>query len=197
MEDDDEDATPKHDKVDKQVSAACLQSFAVQHFALAGQTHHRDPTVGDDHAADGGGEQHHCEGEAVHVIDHHTVTGELKQRGIVTEWVGDESSAVVKPDGQTQQDPHQHQRNTPGRDGQLYHHSVGHDGRVAKRVANCHVAVEGHDHEHSVWGGSKHVSAEGLDHTFIVGDEALGRGPQQVHQQTGDHDGITKDVINW
>lgn len=110
------------------MSAAGLQGFAVQCFVLAGQTHRRDPTIGDDHAADGGGEQHHCEGEPVHVVDHHTVAGELKQRGIVTEGVGDESPAAVQPDGQTQQDPHQHQSHTPGRDGQLHHHPVGHDG---------------------------------------------------------------------
>lgn len=40
------------------------------------------------------------------------------------------------------------------------------------------------------------MRAEGLDHTFVVGDEALGRGPQQVHHQAGDHDGITDDVID-
>lgn len=170
MQDDDEAATTEHDKVDKQVSAAGLQRFAVQCFAPAGQTHHRDPTVGDDHAADGGGEQHHSEGEAVNVVDHHTVAGELKQRSIVTERVADESPTAVQPDGQTQQDPHQHQSHTPGRDGQLHHHPVGHDGRVAKGVAYGHVAVEGHDHEDSVRGGSKHVGAEGLDHAFVVGD---------------------------
>lgn len=177
MQDDDEDATTKHDQVDKQVSAAGLQGFAVQCLVPAGQTHHRDPTVGDDHAANGGGEQHHCERKAVHVVDDYAVAGELEQGGIVAEGVGDESPAAVQPDGQTQQDPHQDQSHTPGRDGQLDHHPVGHDGRVAKGVADGHVAVEGHDHEHSVRGGSKHVSAEGLDHAFIVGDEALGRGP--------------------
>lgn len=106
MQDDDEDATTKHDQVDEQVSAAGLQGFAVQCLVPAGQTHHRDPTVGDDHAANGGGEQHHCEGEAVHVVDDYAVTGELEQGGIVAEGVGDESPAAVQPDGQTQQDPH-------------------------------------------------------------------------------------------
>lgn len=89
------------------MSATGFQGFAVQRLVPAGQTHHRDPTVGNDHAADGGGEQHHGEGEAVHVVDDHAVAGELEQGGIVAEGVGNESSAAVQPDGQTQQDPHQ------------------------------------------------------------------------------------------
>lgn len=71
--------TDKHDHVDKQVGAAGLQGFAVQGSALTGQTDNSDPSVGYNNAAHRGCQEDHSEGQAVDVINNHTLTGKLKQ----------------------------------------------------------------------------------------------------------------------
>lgn len=77
---DDNDATAKNnDQEDQEVSAAGLQGLTAQRLVLTGQADHKNPTVGDDHAADGGGRQNHGEGQAVDVIYEDTLTGQFEE----------------------------------------------------------------------------------------------------------------------
>lgn len=77
------------------MSAASLKGFGVQGLALAGQADSCDLGVGEEHAGYGGCEQHHGKREAVDVVDENALTGELEQRGVVTERICDQSPASV------------------------------------------------------------------------------------------------------
>ena len=184
----DRHAVENHNQIQNQMSAAGLQGFTVQRLVFTRQTHDGDLSVGEHHAADRSCEQNYSEGEAVHVVNEHAVTGEFKQRGIITEGVCDQSPAAVQPDGQTEQNPHQNKSHPPGRNYQLDQHFVGHYGGVAQGITDGHISVEGHDNEHSASSGTEHVYDESLDHTLIISNDALRRRLQHVHKQTRQKD---------
>lgn len=195
VEDDDDEATDQHHQIQDQMSAAGLQSFTVQRLVSTGQTHHNDLSVGENHAADGGCEQDHGEGQAVDVVDEDALTGQFEERGVVAVRIHDQSPASVQPHCQTQQNPHQHKGHPPGRHCQLDHHSVGHDDAVAQGVTDGHVPVKGHGHEHGVSCCSKCVNGEGLDHTLVITDDTFRRRTQHIYEQTRDQDGVANNVI--
>ncbi|PWA24665.1 hypothetical protein CCH79_00016175 [Gambusia affinis] len=188
LQNNDDYSTDGQDQIHQQVRGAGLQCFPVQSCALAGQTDDGDLGVSHHHAADGSGEQHPGEGQAVHVVDENILAREQKQRGVVTVQASHESPAAAQPHRQAQKDPDQNQRRSPGSSRQLRHHPVGHYGRVAQRVADGHVPVEGHGHQHRVAGGAEHVADEGLEDALVVTDEAVRGRPHDVQQHAGQHD---------
>ena len=178
MHSNDSESTDQHDQIHSQMSAAGLQGFTVQRLVLTGQTDDCNLCVSENHGAYRRGEQDDSEREAVHIINKHTVTGEFKQRGIVTERVCDHRPASVQPYGQTEKNPDQNKGHSPGRNCQLDHHFVGHYGSIAQRITDGHISVKGHNHEHSVRSRTKQLCDESLDNALIITDEAL-RGRQQ------------------
>ena len=73
---------------------------------------------------------------------------------------------------------------------------MGHDGGVAQRVADGHVAIERHDHEHGVSDAYMEVSTEGLDDALIIGHEALRHGDKHVTQDPRDDGGGPEHIVN-
>lgn len=138
------------DGVDAQVSAAGLQGSAVPRLAVAAETHGGDLQVGERDGDDRRAQQDHCVGQAVDVVQQDVFAGQLEQRRVVTEGVGHGKPAAGQADTEAHQDQHQHEDGGPGPHRQLHHHHSGHDGCVAQRLADGHVAVQGHDHEDGV-----------------------------------------------
>ena len=180
MQRNDNHTTGNHDQVHNQMSAAGLQGFTVQRLVLTGQTDDCNLCVSENHGAYRRGEQDDSEREAVHIINKHTVTGEFKQRGIVTVRIHDHRPASVQPYGQTEKNPDQNKGHSPGRNCQLDHHFVGHYGSIAQRITDGHISVKGHNHEHSETGGIEHVCNESLNYTLKITDETFGRRPQEI-----------------
>lgn len=93
MEDDDDAPWQQQDEEHGQVGGAGLQRFAVQSRVPAAEAHHGDPQVGERYAARRG--RHGAQGaeEPVDLVDHHVLTGQLEQGGVVAEllwyyWLG-------------------------------------------------------------------------------------------------------------
>ena len=99
----------------------------------------------------------------VHLVD--------ERGGVVTEQVGQNLMAARQADGEAPED--RYQSRSPGRHRQLHQHRVGHDGGVTQRVADRHLAVEGHDHEHGVGGAAVLMDADRLNHGVHVRNVAL------------------------
>ncbi|KAF3840547.1 hypothetical protein F7725_006409 [Dissostichus mawsoni] len=196
VQNDDDEAGHQQDCVDGQVCGAGLQCFSVQSLVLTAQTHHGDPQVGERDAADGRTQQDHGVSEAVDVVDEHALTGQLEQGGIIAGEVDNNPPAARQTHTEADEDPHHGEGDHPRPHGQTQHHPVGHDGGVAQRVADGHVAIERHDHEHGVRGAGVEVDAEGLDNAVHVPDDPLRVRRQEVPENMRDDDGGPEHIVD-
>lgn len=155
MENDDEGSWNEGDDVEDEVSAACLQRPGAVCLAAVGEAHHGDAQVGERDAAERRAQQDHGVGQDA-------LTGQLEQRGVVAERVEHNRPAAGQAGAEPHHHRHQQQAHRPGGHGQLHHHPAGHDSGIVQRLADGHVAVEGHDHKNGVDDAGVEVGKESL-----------------------------------